>query len=61
MTTADKQKRGTSGNTSYTIFRTRNTVGDLAKVPEPTSIVGLTAFGAVTAGSVLKKRKAKNA
>lgn len=63
VTTADKQQRGTSANTNYTIFRTRSTVGELTgippkSVPEPTTVFGLAALGLIGATS-LKKRKVK--
>lgn len=63
VTTADKQQRGTSANTNYTIFRTRSTVGELSglssqAVPEPTTVFGLAALGLIGATS-LKKRKVK--
>lgn len=63
VTTADRQQRGTSKNTNYTIFRTRSTVGELSglppkSVPEPTTAFGLAALGLIGATS-LKKRKVK--
>jgi hypothetical protein len=61
-TTSGNSTRGTDQNNKYTIFRTRNTVGELvgvvepASVPEPTSIISLLAFGAVGAGSFIKRK-----
>jgi hypothetical protein len=61
-TTSGGPARGTAQNNKYTIFRTRNTVGELvgvvepASVPEPTSIISLLAFGAVGAGSLIKRK-----
>ncbi len=62
-TTADKG-RGTSGNTHYTIFRTRNNVATLAglpaqAVPESSSTIGIVAVGMLSAGAFAKKRKSK--
>jgi hypothetical protein len=59
-TTAD-QGRGTDGNTHYTIFRTRNNVGQLAElpaqaVPESSSTTGLVAFGVLSAGAFVKRK-----
>jgi hypothetical protein len=59
-TTAD-QGRGTDGNTHYTIFRTRNNVGQLAgltaqAVPESTSTIGIVAFGVLSAGAFVKRK-----
>jgi len=65
VTTADKQQGGTSTNTNYTIFRTKGSIGQLVglpykSIPEPSSILGLLAFGALSAGSLaLVKRKSK--
>ncbi|BAY91868.1 MULTISPECIES: PEP-CTERM sorting domain-containing protein [unclassified Tolypothrix] len=61
VTTADKQQRGTSANTNYTIFRTKGSIGQLAglpsqSVPEPSSMLGLLAFGALSAGSLVKRK-----
>jgi hypothetical protein len=55
-TTSGGPARGTAQNNKYTIFRTRNTVGELVGVPEPTSIISLLAFGAVGAGSFIKRK-----
>jgi PEP-CTERM motif len=56
-TTTDSQlQAGTSGNTHYTIFRTNKSVAQLASVPEPSSMLGLLAFGAVSAGSFVKRK-----
>jgi hypothetical protein len=62
-TTADKG-RGNSGNTHYTIFRTRNNVATLAglppqAVPESSSTIGIVAIGMLSAGA-LAKRKSKS-
>jgi hypothetical protein len=55
-TTSGGPARGTAQNNKYTIFRTRNTVGELVGIPEPTSIISLLAFGAVGAGSFIKRK-----
>lgn len=61
-TTSGSPARGTAQNNKYTIFRTRNTVGKLigvtepATVPEPNFMFGLLAFGAVSAGSFIKRK-----
>jgi hypothetical protein len=59
-TTADKGK-GNSGNTHYTIFRTRNNVGTFAglpaqAVPESSSAIGIIAFGILSAGAFVKRK-----
>lgn len=59
-TTDSRLQAGTSGNTNYTIFRTRKSVAQLTSVPEPSSMLGLLAFGAVSVGSFVK-RKSKTA
>ena len=55
-TTDSHLKAGTSGNTHYTIFRTNKSVAKLATVPEPSSMLGLLAFGAVSVGSFVKRK-----
>ena len=55
-TTDSHLQAGTSGNTHYTIFRTNRSVAQLVSVPEPSSMLGLLAFGAVSAGSFVKRK-----
>jgi hypothetical protein len=61
-TTSSSGRQGTAQNNNYTIFRTRNTIGKIigvtepVTVPEPNFMFGLLAFGAVSAGSFIKRK-----